>query len=316
MNVHIHLPWRTDHRIPAMPKGGQTVLQLDHVGVAIDDRRILDAISLDVHAGEVLALVGPNGAGKSTLLNAVTGDVPLAEGTITLFGLPIGAWDATELAMRRSVLLQSVDVTFPFRVREIVHMGRSPWEGTAQETDDDMIVDSAMAMTEVEPLADRVYTSLSGGERGRAAFARVLSQAAPVLLLDEPTAAMDIKHQEMLMRTARDYAAAGCAVVVIVHALDAAAAWADRVALLEHGRLRAVGTPEQVLNAGLLSEVYQCPIEVLPHPGGGLIILPERPNAARRWTAAVNDHTHAGAHAGSHTGEHAETLDAGARMAS
>ena len=277
MNVHIHLPWRTDHRIPAMPKGGQTVLQLDHVGVTIDDRRILDAISLDVHAGEVLALVGPNGAGKSTLLNAVTGDVPLTEGTITLFGMPIGAWDATELAMRRSVLLQSVDVTFPFRVREIVHMGRSPWEGTAQEMDDDMIVDSAMAMTEVEPLADRVYTSLSGGERGRAAFARVLSQAAPVLLLDEPTAAMDIKHQEMLMRVGREYAAAGCAVVVIVHALDAAAAWADRVALLERGRLRALGTPEEVLTPALLSDVYQCRIDVLRHPDGGLIIVPWRP---------------------------------------
>lgn len=282
MSAAIRLPWHAEHRMPAMPHPGDCVLRLEHVDVRIDERAILNDISLDVRAGEVLALVGPNGAGKSTLLNAITGDAPLSAGSISLFGLPLAAWDATELAMRRSVLLQSVDVTFPFDVEQIVRMGRSPWDGTAQETDDDMIVASAMAMTEVKPLADRVYTSLSGGERGRAAFARVLAQAAPVLLLDEPTAAMDIKHQEMLMRIGRQYAAAGCAVVVIVHALDAAAAWSDRVALLDHGRMRAVGAPERVLTSALLSEVYQCPIDVLPHPDGGLIIVPQRPRVERR----------------------------------
>lgn len=281
MSIAIQLPWNTVHRTPTMPNPGDRVLELVDVGVSIGERRILDGVNLDVRAGEVLSLVGPNGAGKSTLLNAITGDVPLSDGEITLFGLPALSWDATELAMRRSVLLQSVDVTFPFSVDDIVRMGRSPWEGTAEEMDDDMIVESAMTMTEVMPLADRVYTSLSGGERGRAAFSRVLAQAAPILLLDEPTAAMDIKHQEMLMRIGREYAAAGCAVVVIVHALDAAAAWSDRVALLEHGRLRAVGTPEEVFTSTMLSDVYQCPIEVLPHPGGGLIILPKRPAVTR-----------------------------------
>lgn len=271
------MPWRTDHLVPDMPKPGECVLGLSNVSVTIGERPVLSNIDLDIRAGELLALVGPNGAGKSTLLNAITGDIPLDDGDISLFGKPIDAWDATELAMRRAVLLQSVDVTFPFDVRDIVRMGRSPWEGTAQEMHDDDIVDDAMAMTEVDPFADRVYTSLSGGERGRAAFSRVLAQTAPILLLDEPTAAMDVKHQEMLMRVGREYAAAGCAVVVIVHALDAAAAWADRVALLERGRLRALGTPEEVLTPTLLSDVYQCRIDVLRHPDGGLIIVPWRP---------------------------------------
>ena len=275
------LPWDRTHREPVMPRPGDCVLRLRKVGVSIGEHQILHDVDLDVRAGELLALVGPNGAGKSTLMGAITGDVPLSEGRVELFGHSAGSWDPTELAMRRSVLLQSVDVTFPFSVEEIVRMGRSPWEGTAEELDDDLVVESAMAMTEVSDLRDRVYTSLSGGERGRAAFSRVLSQAAPVLLLDEPTAAMDIKHQEMLMRVGREYAASGCAVVVIVHALDAAAAWADRVALLETGRIRAVGTPEEVFTSRLLSEVYQCPIEVLPHPDGGLIILPRRPHVRR-----------------------------------
>ncbi|OXN01166.1 heme ABC transporter ATP-binding protein [Bifidobacterium vansinderenii] len=293
MTMTLSLPWRTDHLAPDMPKPGDCVLELSNVSVSIGERAVLRGVALDVRAGELLALVGPNGAGKSTLLNAITGDVPLTDGEISLFGKPAGVWDSTELAMRRSVLLQSVDVTFPFSVRDIVRMGRAPWEGTAQEMNDDVIVDDAMATTEVTALADRVYASLSGGERGRAAFSRVLAQTAPILLLDEPTAAMDVKHQEMLMRVGREYAAAGCAVVVIVHALDAAAAWADRVALLERGRLRALGTPEEVLTPQLLSDVYQCPIDVLRHPDGGLIIVPGRPVVARnvygRCSVGVGD---------------------------
>ncbi|NEG55965.1 heme ABC transporter ATP-binding protein [Bifidobacterium sp. SMA15] len=269
------------HRPPVPPRPGDTVLELNGVDVEIDGRRILDGIDLDIRAGELLSIAGPNGAGKSTMLNAITGDVPVTSGSISLFGEPIAAWDATELAMRRSVLMQNVDVTFPFSVDDIVRMGRSPWEGTPDESDDDMIVASAMAMTESTSLAERVYTSLSGGERGRAAFSRVLAQAAPILLLDEPTAAMDVKHQEMLMRLGRDYAEAGCAVVVIVHALDAAAAWSDRVALLERGRIAALGAPEEVFTSARLSAVYQCPIEVLRRDDGSLVIAPERP-AVRR----------------------------------
>lgn len=276
MSIAITMPWQQNHRAPQSPQPGDCVLELTQVSVDIDNRRILNNISLDIRAGELLSIAGPNGAGKSTMLNAITGDMPISSGRITVFGEPIAAWDATELAMRRSVLMQNVDVTFPFTVEDIVRMGRSPWEGTPEELDDALIVQSSMAMTEVTALKDRVYTSLSGGERGRAAFARVLAQAAPILLLDEPTAAMDIKHQEMLMRLGRDYAEAGCAVVVIVHALDAAAAWSDRVALLDAGELRAVGTPEEVFTAERLSDVYQCSIEVLHQADGGLMIAPKR----------------------------------------
>ncbi|MBT1175590.1 heme ABC transporter ATP-binding protein [Bifidobacterium sp. LC6] len=277
MSIAITMPWQQIHRAPQPPQVGDVVLELEHVSVDIEDRHILHDVNLDIRAGELLSVAGPNGAGKSTMLNAITGDLPISSGRISVFGEPIAAWDATELAMRRAVLMQNVDVTFPFTVKEIVAMGRSPWEGTPEELDDGMIVESAMAMTEVTPLQDRVYTSLSGGERGRAAFSRVLAQATPILLLDEPTAAMDIKHQEMLMRLGRDYAEAGCAVVVIVHALDAAAAWSDRVVLLDGGEVRAVGTPEDVFTAQRLSDVYQCPIEVLPRADGGLVIVPQRP---------------------------------------
>lgn len=268
------VPKRRD--VPAPPRPGDVVLELEHVDVAYDGRPVVVDVSLTVRAGEVVSLVGPNGAGKSTLLAAIAGDVPLDGGRITLCSDPIDSWDAAGLAMRRAVLTQDASVTFPFRSGEVVRMGRAPWEGTPAEADDDMIVDAAMRASETLPLADRTFTSMSGGERGRVSFARVLAQAAPVLLLDEPTAAMDVRHQEMVMRVAREYAAAGSAVVVVVHALDVAAAWSDRVAVLADGALRAVGAPAEVMTAPLLSEVYGCPIEVLPHPRGGIIILPVR----------------------------------------
>ncbi len=275
--MHLHAPWKTTHREPEAPVRGEVVLAVDSVGVTIDDHQILEDITLDVRAGEVLALVGPNGAGKSTLLNAITGDVGLNAGAVYLDGVQMRVWDPTERAMRRSVLLQQVDISFPFTVQEVVEMGRSPWAGTPAEMDDDLVVTGALALTDTEDLGTRTYTSLSGGERGRAAFARVLSQASPLMLLDEPTAAMDIRHQELVLRRARDYAATGCAVVVVVHALDVAAAYSDRVALLSLGHLRDIGTPEDVFTAEQLSEVYQYRIEVLSHPRtGDLLVLPVR----------------------------------------
>ena len=282
--------WRTTHREPHAPRHGQTVLTVDSVGVVIGEHQILSDVSLDVRAGEVLALVGPNGAGKSTLLNAITGDVDLSAGRVVLDGAAMGTWDSTELAMRRSVLLQQVDISFPFTVREVVEMGRSPWIGTASELDDPMVIRGALRMTDTTDLESRAYTSLSGGERGRAAFARVLAQAAPLMLLDEPTAAMDIRHQELVLRLAREYAEAGCAVVIVVHALDVASAYADRVALLSNGELRDIGSPSDVLTAEQLSDVYQYQIEVIRHPRtGGLLVLPVRDGDRRGRTRTEED---------------------------
>ncbi len=279
------LSWGRKAREPQLPVTGQSILSAEDLWVTLGDTEVLAGISLDLKAGEILALVGPNGAGKSTLLNALTGDIEPSAGRVTLLGDALGEWTPTELAMRRSVLLQQVDVSFPFSVLQVVEMGRSPWRGTPAENDDDIVVSGALGFTETAEFVSRKYTSLSGGERGRAAFARVLSQAATVLLLDEPTAAMDIKHQEMVLTIARSYAETGCAVLIVVHNLDLAAAYADRVALLDRGRLRACGHVQEVLTSELLSDVYDYPIEVLRHPhNGSMLIVPDRSASNNRLT--------------------------------
>ncbi|TQF68484.1 heme ABC transporter ATP-binding protein [Rhodococcus spelaei] len=250
------------------------------VEVSVDrgGRRVLDSVSLDVRLGEVLALVGPNGAGKSTLLAALSGDHLIAGGHVELDGKPASEWTGTEMSRRRAVLPQQHTVGFSFTAREVVGMGRAPWARTARRDDDQVAVSEAMAACDVERFADRPFAALSGGERSRVALARVLAQRTDTLLLDEPTAALDLGHQEAVMELARDRARAGAAVVVVLHDLALAAAYADTVAVLDGGRLAALGTPQEVLSEELLSRVYGHPVEVLTHPETGAhLVLPKRP---------------------------------------
>jgi iron complex transport system ATP-binding protein len=242
---------------------------------------ILDGVDLDVRHGEVLSLVGPNGAGKSTLLGVLAGDVDTSGGKVEVLGRPLDEWRLRDLARERAVLTQEHSVSFPFSVEHVVRMGRAPWRGRREEDLDDEAVDHAMLATDVVHLRARSFGVLSGGEKGRAAFARVLAQRTGVLMLDEPTAALDLSHQEALLARARAQADTGAAVVVVLHDLSLAAAWSDRIVLLDRGRVAAEGTPAEVLRAPLLSEVYACPIEVLPHPQTGeLLVLADR-RAAR-----------------------------------
>ncbi|MFJ4332438.1 heme ABC transporter ATP-binding protein [Streptomyces sp. NPDC088935] len=262
---------------PPPPAPGEVLAAAEGLRVRLGGRPVLDGVDVEVRAGEVLALVGPNGAGKSTLLGALAADVPAAEGVVRVHGRPVTDWSAHELALRRAVLPQSASLSFPFAVAEVVRMGRAPWAGGDREDEDDTAVVEAMARTEVTGFAERPFSSLSGGERARVALARVLAQRAPLLLLDEPTAALDLRHQELVLRLCRQRARAGEAVVVVLHDLALAAAYADRVALLRSGRIAAGGPPSEVFAEGLLSEVYDQPVEVFPHPRtGALLVVPHR----------------------------------------
>lgn len=263
--------------VPAALRTGQLAISGEGVCVELGGKAVLREVDLPVMAGEVLALVGPNGAGKSTLLAALAGDLPLASGRILLSGQPLNHWRAEELALRRAMLLQQVQLSFPFSVLDVVRMGRAPWSNTTASARDDELVAYAMSATDVANFAGRKFSELSGGEKARVALARVLAQDTGVLMLDEPTAALDLRHQELVLQVARARAAAGRAVVVVLHDLNLAAGYADKVAVLERGRLAALGAPGEVLTEDLLSRVYQHGIDVMAHPvTGRTVVLPRR----------------------------------------
>ena len=253
------------------------VLSAEAVTVRIGGRVLLDNVNLDVHAGEVLALVGPNGAGKSTLLGVVAGDTEPASGRVVVDGRDLRQWKLGDLARRRALLTQANSVAFPFTVREVVAMGRAPWTGHPEGDDDEMIIDESIAATDTTHLGDRTFPTLSGGEKARVSLSRALAQSTGILLLDEPTAAVDLRHQELVLGRARDMADAGGAVVVVLHDLALAAAWSDRMVMISNGRIRAEGPPASVLTAELIEEVYHQAVLIHRHPvTGDLLVTPDR----------------------------------------
>lgn len=263
--------------LPETPEPGVATLRARKVSAKRGERTVLDGIDFDVVAGQIVALVGPNGAGKSTLLAALAGELELSGGSVELDGHALTHWTHLDMARRRAVLPQSHTVGFPFSARDVVAMGRSPWARTPRQSDDERAIAAAMAATDVERFAARPFPALSGGERARVALARVLAQDTATLLLDEPTAALDLGHQEQVLHLARERATAGAAVVVVLHDLGVAAAYADRVAVLDSGRIAADGPPREILTADLLTRVYQHPVDVFDHPvTGAQLVLPVR----------------------------------------
>ena len=264
------------------------ILAAHNIDVSIDGKQILREVSIAVEVGEVVALVGPNGAGKSTLLSVLSGDQRPTHGRVEIDGADLTRRPVAELARIRAVQMQDARLSFAFTVTEVVAMGRAPWQRTAEDRRDEQVVGQAMGCTEVTHLATRTFPTLSGGERARTSFSRVLAQETAVLLLDEPTAALDIRHQEAVLSHARQRAAQGAAVVVVLHDLSLAAAYADRIVLLERGRVRSQGTPAHVLDEQVLSEVYNYPLTVSRDPHGGLSVLPVRHLAHHQSVSEVH----------------------------
>lgn len=220
----------------------------------------LDGVNVAVGAGQVHALVGPNGSGKSTLLEVLAGDLDPDSGTVLLDGQPWARMAAREASRRRALLAQDTPLAFPFTVRDVVTWGRLPWRGTDAATQDDDIVAEVIAEHDLGDLLDRPVTSLSGGERARVHLARVLAQRAPVLLLDEADAALDLAGQAHLDSAIRRRRDAGDTIVIVSHDLGRLAALADSATLLARGRVVAQGPASTTLTADALTRAYGVPV--------------------------------------------------------
>jgi iron complex transport system ATP-binding protein len=233
---------------------------------------VLTDITLELKSGEVLGVLGPNGAGKSTLLGALCGELKADHGSVRLDERELSDWTGALRAQRLAVLPQVSTLDFAFRVEEVVGMGRLPHQ--SGRVRDDEIVAAALRAADAGHLSGRSYLALSGGERQRVHLARVLAQLWPgeagqTLLLDEPTSMLDPLHQHTTLQAVREFADRGAAVLVILHDLNLAARYCDRLLLLEGGRPVALDTPQQVLRPEPLKAVFGLEVLVQQHPERG-----------------------------------------------
>ena len=240
-------------------------------------RALIHGVTLAVDAGEMLAVLGENGAGKSTLLRLLAGDFAPDAGSVALNGRPLAAWSDLDQARQRAVMPQQTSVAFDFTALEIVLLGRSPHDGGHPGPRDRAIAEDAMRRVDALQFAARRHATLSGGERARVMLARALAQVLGVeargsglsraLLLDEPSAALDVAHQHAVFKALREVARSErLAVVVVLHDLNLAATFADRVALLKDGRLLAQGGVDETMTESLLSVCFSVPMRRIAHP--------------------------------------------------
>jgi len=238
----------------------------------------LHSVSIDVQRGEMLGIVGPNGSGKSTLLRIMSGFLLPKVGTVQLGGRDLHRFGRRALARQVAFLPQNPGPSFELTVREVVEMGRYPHQGPfgfCTEADIAIIARS-LSETDSQGLADRYFSTLSGGEQQRVLVASILAQQPGLMLLDEPTASLDIHHKSQLLDLLRALSRKQIGVVVVTHDLNAAGQFCDRLALLSGGRLVRTGSPQEVLCEDLLSEVYHAPLRVIEHPAAAapMVIAP------------------------------------------
>ena len=249
------------------------MLRAEGLGLDIGSKTLVTDVSLAIQPGEMVALCGPNGAGKSTLLRLLSGEQEPTRGEVHFRDRRLAEWTPIQLARCRAKLSQESQLTFGFRVWDVVEMGRFPHDSPGRDAE---IIERCMRTVGIDNLQDRFYTSLSGGEKQRVHLARVLAQldtldsGARLLFLDEPTSALDLLHQEVALKQAHTLCRAeGVGVVVVLHDLNLAAAWADRILLMKDGRIRHRGAPAEVLSTAVLRDVYAIDVLVLQHPQTG-----------------------------------------------
>ncbi|ASY57495.1 heme ABC transporter ATP-binding protein [Sinorhizobium sp. CCBAU 05631] len=244
------------------------MIRASDLSARLAGRPVLHGVSFEAVPGRMTAIVGPNGSGKTTTLKAISGELHLSKGKVTINNHDIARLKPFELALKRGVLPQSTVISFPFTVREIVGLGLST--GGADIAGSGRTVDEALEAVDLAGFSGRLYEELSGGEQQRVQLARVLCQiAAPVgdgepryLLLDEPVSSLDIRHQLTIMQLARQFCEGGGGVIAVMHDLNLTAMFADQMVMMKAGRIRALGTPKEVLTDETMEAVFGCRMRV------------------------------------------------------
>lgn len=257
------------------------MIETEDIAFAFNGQSVLDSVSLDVRKGEIVGLIGPNGAGKTTFLRLVSGVLEPDRGSIHLDGDAVGTLSADELGRRISVVPQQTELSFDFSIRDVITMGRNPYQGRLErlQSADRSLVNQAMAQTDTDHLADRPFSAVSGGERKRVLIARAIAQDTPAMLVDEPTASLDINHQVAVFELLRGLVGDDKAILTAVHDLNLAARYCDRLVLLHDGQVKATGTAEDVLQPKQLHPAYGIDTTVEENPVTGTPMVVAHPRS-------------------------------------
>ncbi|MPZ39508.1 MAG: ATP-binding cassette domain-containing protein [Rhizobiales bacterium] len=248
------------------------LFELDGVSFAVAERTLLEPLSLTLPTRRVIGLIGHNGSGKSTLVKLLASQQPSSTGVIRFEGRPLGEWSSRSFARKVAYLPQQTSAAAGMLVKELVAIGRYPWHGALgrySETDREQVA-QAMALTGIEPFADRLVDTLSGGERQHVWLAMLIAQDAECLLLDEPISALDVAHQvEVLSLVQRLAHERNLGVVIVLHDVNMAARFCDEIIALHTGKLISRGTPAEIMTPEQLKAIYGIPMGVMPHPANG-----------------------------------------------
>lgn len=246
-------------------------LKLNKISATISSEISLSHIDMEVEPGDITVIVGPNGAGKTSLLRAICNDLPLTAGQVLFNNKETGAWPTESKATLLAILPQRSTLDFPFTVEEVVTMGRIPHSTSNSHNQE--IVRQALALVDCNHLSSRSFISLSGGEKQRVQLARVAAQIwEPVsggercLILDEPTASLDLAHQEMIIKMFEFFSDQGVAIIVVLHDLNLTAKCANQILVLDKGSCAVMGTPEQVITEEMLQNVFSISAKVVSNP--------------------------------------------------
>jgi iron complex transport system ATP-binding protein len=271
--------------------GGGPAVDVSGLAVRLSDVRVLDGVDFSVEAGRFVGVVGPNGAGKTTLLRTVDGSLAPDRGRVAVCGHDVHRLGSRAQSRLVATVPQETTVPFEFAVREVVAMGRTPHVSRfgGETAADRTAVERAMDRTEVGEFADRPVSAVSGGERQRVLLARALAQDTPVVLLDEPTASLDINHQVQTLELVRDLVAAGRTVLAAIHDLNLAAHYCDELLLVGDGRILASGAPPAVLTEDRLADAFGTAATVTRHPVTGSVYVTAVPD---RGTPSDRGHVH------------------------
>lgn len=256
-----------------------TLLRLNTISFNIKDKTIIDNISLEISSGDMISIIGPNGSGKTTMLKAISNEIKISNGNIYFLNKNINEWNISELANKKAVLSQASNLVFPFKVLDIVKMGRYPLNNKGNNLEEDLLCKKILDIFDLNDLINQNYMTLSGGEKQRVQLARITAQiwsddySEKLLILDEPTSYLDIKHQQSLFKYLNKLNKKGLTIMMVLHDLNHAISNSNKIIVLKDSKMISYGETSKVINEELIKNVFEIDLKLINYDDGNVSLI-------------------------------------------